>query len=501
MTVQISWLLSQKQLSLSRRGARTAHPAPVTFVHATELTDPSPWLSGGELILTTGLGLSDDADELRSYIDRLHGVGVSCLGFGIGLSHSVVPDALVERADEVGLEVLEVPFEIPFAAIVRTVMNKIAEQEYEEVLQAAKVQNRITRAALHGGVDAIVKELATSTATTVAYVGRRTSALYPRSEQSFLDEVRQLVAARGRSGTAASISVSEPGRSVTVQPVGLSAASSGHVAMMSTGPISSVNRILLGHAVSLVTLELEQPARSRVERSTLHSLALASMFDSRFDQHPVPTVLNDAAGADGLVRALVLRSAATQDTIRHLDGLLFRAGRGLYAHVDGDVVTVLLRGDDASSWVDAQLPDDPTLRAGLSTAHSLPDIRKAATQARMALGMAGSQRAERLVEFGNTRASVVLRSAPAREAFLTLASSTVDVLAAHDREHGVELLASLRSYLAAHGHWEGAAANLGVHRHTLRGRIARVQEVLDVDLTDARVRAELLLAILVSDGR
>lgn len=501
MTVQISWLLSQKQLSLSRRGVRTAHPAPITFVHATELTDPSPWLSGGELVLTTGLGLSDDADELRSYIDRLHGVGVSCLGFGIGLSHSDVPDALVQRANAVGLEVLEVPFEIPFAAIVRTVMNKIAEQEYEEVLQAAKVQNRITRAALHGGVDAIVKELATATATTIAYVGRRTHALHPRSEQTFLDEVRQLVVARGGSGTAASISVSEPGRSVTVQSVGLSAASSGHVAMMSTGPISSVNRILLGHAISLVTLELEQPARLRVERSTLHALALASMFDSRFDQQPAPTVLNDAAGADGLVRALVLRSAAIQDTIRHLDGLLFRAGRGLYAHVDGDEATILLRGDDDASWVDAQLPDEPTLRAGLSTPHSLLDIRKAATQARMALGMAGSQRTDRLVEFGNARASVVLQSAPAREAFLTLASSTIDVLADHDREHGVELLASLRSYLVAHGHWEGAAAQLGVHRHTLRGRIARVQDILDVDLTDARVRAELLLAILVSDGR
>ena len=53
--------------------------------------------------------------------------------------------------------------------------------------------------------------------------------------------------------------------------------------MTSTGPISSVNRILLGHAVSLVTLELEQPARSRVERSTLHALALASMFDRPVD--------------------------------------------------------------------------------------------------------------------------------------------------------------------------------------------------------------------------
>jgi len=35
-----------------------------------------------------------------------------------------------------------------------------------------------------------------------------------------------------------------------------------------------------------------------------------------------------------------------------------------------------------------------------------------------------------------------------------------------------------------------------VHRHTLRSRIVRVQSLLDCDLDVARVRAELLLAII-----
>ena len=35
----------------------------VRWVHISELADPTPWLSGGELLLTTGLQLGDDAQQ------------------------------------------------------------------------------------------------------------------------------------------------------------------------------------------------------------------------------------------------------------------------------------------------------------------------------------------------------------------------------------------------------------------------------------------------------
>ena len=58
------------------------------------------------------------------------------------------------------------------------------------------------------------------------------------------------------------------------------------------------------------------------------------------------------------------------------------------------------------------------------------------------------------------------------------------------------LVTSLRAFLEHHGHWEAAATAAGVHRHTLRARLARIEELLGVDLGSARVRAELLLALL-----
>ena len=65
---------------------------------------------------------------------------------------------------------------------------------------------------------------------------------------------------------------------------------------------------------------------------------------------------------------------------------------------------------------------------------------------------------------------------------------------AADRAGPGDLVESLRIWLAAHGQWEPAAARLGVHRHTLRKRIRRAEELLGRDLDSPGVRAELWLA-------
>ncbi|WP_314733899.1 helix-turn-helix domain-containing protein [Rhodococcoides fascians] len=93
---------------------------------------------------------------------------------------------------------------------------------------------------------------------------------------------------------------------------------------------------------------------------------------------------------------------------------------------------------------------------------------------------------------------MLLASEPVRESLRAMAAVTIAVLAEYDRTHTADLVGSLRAFLEANGHWETAAAHLSVHRHTLRNRITRCEELLGVDLTSARVRAELLLSLLAA---
>ena len=57
------------------------------------------------------------------------------------------------------------------------------------------------------------------------------------------------------------------------------------------------------------------------------------------------------------------------------------------------------------------------------------------------------------------------------------------------------LLPSLQAFVEASGRWSDAAESLGVHRHTLRHRIRRIERLTGRDLDRARDRVELWLAL------
>src|ERR671923_44048 len=67
------------------------------------------------------------------------------------------------------------------------------------------------------------------------------------------------------------------------------------------------------------------------------------------------------------------------------------------------------------------------------------------------------------------------------------------------RDQGGELEASLRAFLEHNARWETAAAELFVHRHTLRYRMRKVEELTGRDLSTPHDRMEFWLAIRARD--
>ena len=83
--------------------------APVRWVHISELLDPTTWLSGGEVLLTTGMAL-ETPEQQREFIGRLADHQLAALGFGVGFGHDEVPPALVQAAAEREFPVFAVPY-------------------------------------------------------------------------------------------------------------------------------------------------------------------------------------------------------------------------------------------------------------------------------------------------------------------------------------------------------------------------------------------------------
>ena len=148
MPLTVGQVAALPDLGLSVRTVEADLDRVVRWVAVSEHADPTPWLDGGDLLLTTGMSITGDESQAAEYVDRLVAADVAALGFGVGLSHQSVPAALVAAAEAAGLPLLEVPQPIPFVALSKAVSRLLTDEEYAESAASFESQRRLIRAAL-----------------------------------------------------------------------------------------------------------------------------------------------------------------------------------------------------------------------------------------------------------------------------------------------------------------------------------------------------------------
>lgn len=502
MGVPVRWLLGRRELGLIRVSGDDADSAEITFVVTSELARPGEWLSGGEAVLTTGIGVPPDDDGRRRYVAELVECGAAALGFGLGLRHDEVPLALVEAAEHHGLTLFAVPLPTPFVAVAKTVTDRLAELQYEAVLLASRAQPRMTRAAVSGGPSALLRELSVACTGAVVLLDTQIRVVdtYPSGlAGEVIESVVELVT-RDAETAVSSVSTEEIGVVVT-QSIRVDKRVHGHLGVVFAADPRPTDQVLIGHANSLLALDFEKPRRLHLQQSRIHSAALRILLSGTVDLGMARDVVITAADDRDEVRVLTVLDLPTdiEAITRVLDDALVAAARPVFLLEDSAALLVLVRGSDTVEFAGRLFePLTPGrrrgLRIGLSSAHRIDDLPAAVEQSRMAA--ASAVRRGHPEEASALAGRALLSFPESRRVLDGLADILVAPVVEYDTQNGTELLPSIRAYLEANGQWEAAASALGIHRHTLRGRIARAEEVLGVDLSIARVRAELLLAII-----
>ncbi|WP_295816414.1 PucR family transcriptional regulator [uncultured Deinococcus sp.] len=98
----------------------------VTWVHVAEVLDAARFLSGGELLLSTGLELSRTVpDEGRAYLRSLADAGAHGLALELVGSLREVPAAVLEEAQRLALPVIAFVHEVRFADLTRAAHGRI----------------------------------------------------------------------------------------------------------------------------------------------------------------------------------------------------------------------------------------------------------------------------------------------------------------------------------------------------------------------------------------
>ena len=357
------------ELGLELASGEDAARAHVRWVHSTELIDPTPWLKGGELLLTTGMQLSGPKLQ-RELIDRLADHDIAGLGFGTGFTHKRLPAALVKAAQRRSFPLFEIPYELPFIAITERAFAQLVNERYEMLERS--MAGDVLADALSGQ-------------------------LYPEDLQARLRPF-------GIGGESAVLAFSPPEAS---------AAAGSLERILARERVSSLVAVRAGLLCAVVDARGVDPAK-------LAGAIRAELADSF-----------------GEVRAAASRVAAT---------------------------------------------------------HSL---RLSFHEARCALEAVRMQNgnAPEVATYRDLGAFQLLLTLQDDDALLSYCRNVLGPVEQGEGGYGDELLRSLDVFIESNGHWEKAASALFCHRHTLRYRIRRVEQLTGRDFSNARDRIEFWLAL------
>lgn len=459
--------------------------AAVRWVATSELADPTPYLEGGEILLTTGLETESWHDEWDPYVRRLAQADVAALGFGIGLTHARTPAPLRAACRAHGMNLFEVPRRTRFVAISRYVAHLLEEQESTATREALTTQRRLVSAAAKAHPAAsVIAALATALDGAACLMdpdGRvLTGPVGPRRSEFPLEEVADDVKRLRSHGLRSAAAQSNPTLSASVHPIGLHGRPSAYLAASMPAWASEGQRQAVTTTVALLGLIDEQDRGHARTRQRLRTRALELLTES--DHRTAQLVLEVDQPAMQLPKHLrFLRATGTESAVENAAATLDRRGvlAGGYA---GELCAVT--GPSQAESIGAALTDEGLLVGignSVATADGATGYRTAGLALAQATDTSGAVVWDKVVDTGPLGLIDPQKAAAFSEYWLRGLDS--------------EQLETLRCFLRHHGSRLKVAEELGLHRNTVRNRLAAIEEMLPGKLDDPQTRVSAWIAL------
>ncbi|QIK62166.1 PucR family transcriptional regulator [Leucobacter viscericola] len=513
-TIELGELLHQYTLSLViiAGAGEDTETRPVRWVHSSELEDPTPFLPPRTVLLTTGARFSDIADQRAAdaYVQRLIDADTTALGIAVGLHWDRVPATFVSACDRLGLPLFRVPYDTSFIAVVQAAARLLDARLRERDIWALDSQRAVTNASMHrNGLGAAIREAASRLGRWVGITDRsgRLIEFAPQSARSRVQpewvrrETRRLIergVSSGRIGTASG-DEGEAGPGIQMQTLGRDGRVLGVLVVEDHGAPDHAERALLGLVAALATVQLEHRSGIGTAAATLRTAIVQLLI-----AQDLPLAEKLAAG----VLARVPREPVVAIRLAPQEGVTSSFAQDLESLDAGSPGLIRATLEDGPVIL-AETRHLPALRrlllayrvpTGVSDRGPLTELPRLLSEANRALEHSLANDADAPVDYVPALHDGVLHLLEDHPEAVQRASGLLAPIRNHDQRHGDSIEASLRTWLAHHGQTSPAAAELGVHRHTLRARVQTAANLLQSDLDSPDTRAELWAALRLLDG-
>jgi len=446
----------------------------VSWAHVSELEDPTPWLLGAEVLMTTGLAVPRAAARQRAYLERLDDAGVAALALSAELHVPPLHPAFLAAAEERGMPVLQVPLAVPFIAVAQEVAAAVQEDAAQRV--GAQLQ-----------VFGALRWLATENLDT-AVLFRRLERLSGYHVFLCTPQGRPLLPGVPAPDPAVLPESAEAPPTIPggfALPVLAPGGPAGFLVAFEREGARPAGLAVVQHIATVAALHL---AMVRNERETLRREGAETLAELLQD------VLEPAAARRRLARLaiegdvvlLIVRSSDEDELLRRTDEL---------PHL------MLNRGEDryllGPAGLGPAVAAIPGVAAGLSRPFRPGDsVRVAEREALWAVRRA-EQSGRPLVRYGDDPTG---RWLPEDGALLhALVEHVLGEVLRYDAAHDAQLLLSVRTWMERDRRTEAAARALHVHPNTLAYRLRRFAELTGRDPGATEAFTEVWLALRAAE--
>jgi PucR family transcriptional regulator, purine catabolism regulatory protein len=443
---------------------------PVSWLHVSELDDPTQFLEGGEFLLTTGLGIGELDTTQRAYVRRLAEHGLAGLGFGLGFGFAETPAGLLAEAERRSFPVVSVPYEVPFVAITKAAVKRLANDQLEQLERALGVHERLADAVLEGrGVEALLAVVCNHLDCSLALVdenGRVVAERHARRRLPFDDALELPVVAHEEIAKLK--------------------------ATRANGAFGEYDRLVLHHGQTALAFELSRRRAVSAGELRLAGDLLDDLEEERLDDREAArrmAAFGLESDRDYAALLAVPRDGSSGERLREEVAGELDSHRVRYlstAHRDRASFLVEASDEDAILALAHRIvAAEPRARVGVGRPARSRALGRSLLEARAALD-AGAGEVASYKDLGSLELLLTLPDA-ALEAF-------VDRVLGPAAGNGW-LVGSLTALLETGCRWSDAAERLGIHRHTLRYRMDRLREQTGRHPDDPSQRMELWLAV------
>lgn len=459
----------------------------VTWAHSCELEDPTPWITGGELIMTNGFAIPKQEKDQVKYLHLLANAGASGLAVSKGLHAPKLTKGLLDTANGKGFPILLTEYDVPWIFFSRTIATSNSNQEHAQVVQTLQIYD-IVRRYINMSPTMLI-DMLKKTINTNLYVIDPTNRklLFDNEDLAFEEFLKNILP----NEMPTSIQRIKKDSIIIVQ---LPIPSTRPALLLSIcDAVNCPDNLTLSHVATIMGLTLEKTSILHERKRRLGAELITQMIEGKITEEAASILLSEhkLVGKSLCVIACSIKGQTIKESWLHLR-LYNRGIPNLLANRESAFLVFIPMTTEAISALQTELPKDVQL--GISD--SLERFSRTPDAYQEALW------ALRSAEINNKNTVYYKEELPIspflprnRIEAKKIVDKILGKLFTYDNQRNTQLIKTLYIYLRENQSWKITSNILHIHKQTLVYRIKRIEEITGSNTNDISDSSELWLAL------